>query len=862
MRPLTLAAILSLATTASAALPPPPQNLVDFPISYDPAAPGPFAANSLLPAPAAINGPITVHDGHFYSGDTRTRFVGVNFCFGASFPTHADADIVAVRLARFGINIVRFHHMDTQPFPAGLFDGNTGQLSNEALDRLDYLIAALKKNGIYANINLHVSHSFSRALKLPGADEAPTADKLIDLFDPTLIEAEKNYARTLLTHVNPYTGNAYTAEPAVAMIEINNENSIFTWSGEKGIEDLPAPFLAELQQQWNEWLKNKYTSRDVLETSWNTGVEPLGPNVLNDSPLATAGTPNSAWHLEQHDGAQMSATPLPNNTGVRINTTKLAGPSWHLQFNQSGLALRKNRQYALTFNAAIPATTDSKTPPAPRKIAVSASQAHDPWHNLGLAADATLTTQPRQFTFYFTANDSDDNARISFALGEALGPIDLSNITLTPGGQQGLAPDEDFTGANQEGIPTVRLKSAETPMTPARNHDWFDFLQSVDERYFTTMRDFLKNDLHAHAPITGTIGLGALGTLSQSQMDFVDAHAYWQHPHFPGHQWDPHNWLVPNTPMVDSPTFGTLPGIAAIRVAGKPFTVTEYNHPAPSDWREESVPMLATIAALQDWDAIFLFDYSSSVHYERDHINDFFDIEGDPARMLLMPVAARIFLSGAIHPLPLAAPIDITRAESIDNASRFFYNLWPQLEALHQLTPDVILHRRLAITFDQAPKPIGPAIDNRLSWTTGDPATGQFALHDEHAALFVGFPNNKDIPLGPVHLTDIQSPFLVATLTAQNPTEPLATSNHLLLTLGARVENHNMRWNEDRTTVGTQWGKGPTQIEVLNATLQLPPTYTLTPLDSAGKPLSNPLTGNIDLSTTHTMLYQIDRATQ
>ena len=859
MRPLTIAALLSLATTASAALPAPPQNLVDFPMNYAPTAPGPFAANSLLPAPAAINGPITARDGHFFSGNTRTRFLGVNFCFAASFPTHADADIVAARLARFGINIVRFHHMDTQPYPGGLFEGNTDQLSKEALDRLDYLIAALKKNGIYANLNLHVSHSFSRALKLPGANEAPTADKLIDLFDPTLIEAEKKYARELLTHVNPYTGSAYTAEPAVAMIEINNENSLFTWTGEKGIEDLPAPFLAELQQQWNEWLKNKYPSRDALETAWNAGVEPVGPNILSDSPLATAGQPNSVWHVEQHDGAQMSATPQPDNTGVRLTATKLSGPSWHLQINPSHLSLKKDRQYTLTFNAAVPANADPKNP---RKITISASQAHDPWHNLGLAADATLTAQPRQFTFYFTANDTDNNARISFALGDALGPIDLSNITLTPGGQQGLQPDEDFTGANQQGIPTVRLKSAETPMTPARTHDWFTFLQSVDQNYFTSMRDFLKNDLHAHAPITGTIGLGALGTLSQSQMDFVDAHAYWQHPHFPGRQWDSHNWTVPNTPMVDSPTLGTFPALAAIRVAGKPFAITEYNHPAPSDWREESVPMLATIAALQDWDAIFLFDYSSNAHYERDHINDFFDIEGDPARMLLMPIAARIFLSGAVKPLPTAVPILFTKSESIDNANRFFYNLWPQLEALHHLTPNVLLQQQLVIAFDRTPGNIEGFSTNPLSWTTADPGTGQFTLHDPHAAVYVGFPQNKDIPLGPLTLTHIDSPFLVATLTPQNPTEPLATTNHLLLTLGARVENHNMKWNEDRTTVGTQWGKGPTQIEPINATLQLPTNYTLTPLDSAGNPLNNPLTGTIDLSTTHTMLYQIDRSPQ
>ena len=649
------------------------------------------------------------------------------------------------------------------------------------------------------------------------------------------------------------------------MIEINNENSIFTWTGEKGIEDLPAPFLTELQLQWNDWLKTKYVDRDKLESAWNAGVEPLGPNLLKDTPLSTARQPNSAWRLEQHEGAEISATALPKNTGVRLTTTKLSGPSWHLQFNQPGLTLRKDRQYTLTFNASLPAGADSKTP---RKIAVSASQSHDPWHNLGLSATATLTTAPRQFTFYFTANDSDDNARISFALGDALGPIDLSNITLTPGGQQGLAPEENFSGDNQEGIPTVRLKSAETPMTPARTRDWVTFLQTVDEHYFTSMRDFLKNDLHATAPITGTIGLGALGTLSQSQMDFVDAHAYWQHPHFPGRQWDPHNWLVPNTPMVDSPTFGTLPALAAIRVAGKPFTVTEYNHPAPSDWREESVPMLATIAALQDWDAIFMFDYSSSATYPRDRVDGFFSIEGDPARMLLMPVAARLFLSGAITPLSGAMPIDVSETESIDNASRFFYTLWSQLEALNNLHPADILQHQLSISFT----PIKPSnrhtdTDSHLTWHTADTAAqkdaqGEFALTSPRAAVYVGFPKQKDIPLGPLTLTHITSPFLVATLTASTPTEPLATTSHLLLTLGARVENHNMKWNDSRTSVSTQWGKGPTQIEPLNATLQLPADFSLTPHDSAGKPLGNPRTGNSNLSTTHTMLYRIDRTTQ
>src|SRR5215207_9082338 len=127
----------------------------DFPISYSPDAPGLVSASYLIPKPAGKDGPIVAKGGHFYSGQNRIRFWGVNFAFGGNFPTHEQADKLAQRLSNFGINAVRFHHMDSMPFPGGIFaDQSLTKLSDEALDRLDYFIAALKKQGIYSNLNL------------------------------------------------------------------------------------------------------------------------------------------------------------------------------------------------------------------------------------------------------------------------------------------------------------------------------------------------------------------------------------------------------------------------------------------------------------------------------------------------------------------------------------------------------------------------------------------------------------------------------------------------------------------------------------------------------------------------------------
>ena len=100
------------------------------------------------------------------------------------------------------------------PMAPGAFGADPAKpfhLDPDAVDRQDYLIAALKKRGIYVNINLHVA-------RFP---------KRVSFFDPRVIASEKAYARKLLARINPYTGLSYADDPCVAMIEINNENSLF-----------------------------------------------------------------------------------------------------------------------------------------------------------------------------------------------------------------------------------------------------------------------------------------------------------------------------------------------------------------------------------------------------------------------------------------------------------------------------------------------------------------------------------------------------------------------------------------------------------------------------------------------------------
>src|SRR6516225_8967557 len=81
-----------------------------FVIPWDDASPTLTDVSALNPTPAGQNGSITARDGHFYDGKgQRVRFLGVNLCYRANFPAKADAEKVAARLRKYGINIVRLH---------------------------------------------------------------------------------------------------------------------------------------------------------------------------------------------------------------------------------------------------------------------------------------------------------------------------------------------------------------------------------------------------------------------------------------------------------------------------------------------------------------------------------------------------------------------------------------------------------------------------------------------------------------------------------------------------------------------------------------------------------------------------------
>ena len=286
---------LSAACAAAFALASAADGRFPFVVSYGGADNASSVAH-ILDAPAGKHGFVRVVGHEFVTDAGPIRFNGTNLTGPANFPEHDVADRLAARLARLGVNCVRLHYMDTwytnfmDTRRQCILDDDAKtrrKLSPAQLDKLDYLVAAFKKRGIYVNMNLHVGRTLDARDGVPAG--SPWANKTVGQFHPRCIELQKEYARDLLTHVNKYTGNAYTDEPAVAMIEISNEDrGLVVTRRRNSIKKLAKPYQDELERQWNEWLKKKYRSgtggpRSVA-AAYANGKAPL----LNKLPKASA----------------------------------------------------------------------------------------------------------------------------------------------------------------------------------------------------------------------------------------------------------------------------------------------------------------------------------------------------------------------------------------------------------------------------------------------------------------------------------------------------------------------------------------------------------------------------------------------
>ncbi|KAA5544648.1 hypothetical protein FYK55_10085 [Roseiconus nitratireducens] len=188
-------------------------------------------------------------------------------------------------LAKRGVNMVR-HHGHLAP-------GNDSKLTDvnqKDIDAAWRLVAAMKKQGIYVTLSpywaVSVKANPAWGLKDAGGENLTG----LIFFDEKLQDAYKGWLRQLMTRKNPHTGIPLAEDPAVAIFQIQNEDSLLFWTE----QSIQGEQRKELGRRFAKWLRGKYGSLQKAVQAWGGRADNEGDDFSNDLVM-----PHTIYHLTQ-----------------------------------------------------------------------------------------------------------------------------------------------------------------------------------------------------------------------------------------------------------------------------------------------------------------------------------------------------------------------------------------------------------------------------------------------------------------------------------------------------------------------------------------------------------------------------------
>jgi hypothetical protein len=523
---------------------------------------------------------------------------------------------------------------------------------------------------------------------------------------------------------------------------------------------------------------------------------------------------------------------------LRFSGERRGTASWHLQFYRAHLPLVEGESYHLAFRVRAPRDVAGAAGPIPpaRSLETTAMLAVPDWRNIGMSRTIALSPEWQRVEIAFRPQGTiAGEGRLNFSLRNVPGVVEIADLSLTSGAAPvKLAASETVEAGT---IPLVRGESG----SPA-GEDFLRFLADTDRATAHTLATFIRRELGLKSMLVDTQAYyGGLEGLRReiAESDFIDMHAYWQHPDFPA-GWSKLRFHIDNTTQVAARDGGALGSLAVYRVAGKPFTVSEYNVPAPNDYASEALPMYASIAAAQDWDAIYAYTYLDfSAEWNTDHLLGFFDLAGNPGALSFLPVAALTFRQGLLGartgsdtlllPPPSADREPLTTEGALAHLwSRFVRSGLQDGEPRIAASVMSLVDKKTGDTRgwknageELAPSPPPPERLGSLIWRTEGPHP-EFEIVAPALRVAAGRIAGTSVKLGDVQLTVGDLPRGDASIALVSLDGlPIAESKRMLLVSVARVENTGMKWNDTRTGL-TSWGHGPAVAEYVPLTVTLP----------------------------------------
>jgi len=159
-------------------------------------------------------------------------------------------------------------------------------------------VAAMKKEGIYVTYSPYWAGPARVKPSMGVLDTGGGGNWGLLFFDKKLQAAYKHWMKQVLTEKNPYTGIPLAQDPALAIIQIQNEDSLLFWTS----QGIKGSAKKELRRQFGEFLAKKYGSLEKAKQAWG-GAAPSadqdGPDNFAQGEVALY----IIWQLTQRGGS-------------------------------------------------------------------------------------------------------------------------------------------------------------------------------------------------------------------------------------------------------------------------------------------------------------------------------------------------------------------------------------------------------------------------------------------------------------------------------------------------------------------------------------------------------------------------------
>ncbi|MBL7998560.1 MAG: hypothetical protein JNL32_07990 [Candidatus Kapabacteria bacterium] len=809
--------------------------------------------------PITQNGRIELKDGHFFTRDgKRVRMFGTILSGEACFPDSATAIIVAAKLRALGFNAVRMKNFDysasnSNSILQNTSTGNSNGFDSNQVKRLDWFIYQLKQNGVYVNLCLHSNRTARSGDAIPRRDSLPANGVIMNYFEPALQSEYKKFVARLLNLTNRYTGVQYKNEPAIALLDLDEGNSLYiSWinnhvnhRSDGGSSILSFNNSRYIDTLWTRWLLTKYTNEAGIRAAWTFTPQNLS-NVIKLNGGFEPDLYSSTWIMSAFAGganAVVERDQVDKKEGTYSLKIIIATPGTaetNIQYYNNEPVLQKYAQYEVKFWA---------------KTNVASRTARFVVGNLSVRD--TLTTAWKEYSYRFRSSVNG-----------------ATRFTVQAGGQNGTIWIDDVRVTAQVETPFITGDTVSTFKLRRLRYDgfntfphkrWMDVLQfyhTAMERYNQNMIQYIKDSLQCAALVSTQNSISNANDIYAMRFgDFTTATTQWDFrrriPNSPSDTM----WYVLNDAMLANKTGGLIANATRAKIKDKPLVINAHTMPFPYENINELSTLTPFYYAYHDADGYFLNYYSATrpgltsttvsknLHYE---------MSGNSPLNATIPFASYLFKNGLIQPAQTVIPIRHTaeaisaptlhqfgsyflesnndnriplfRRTEIDSFAASLQTFRPQLEIPALADPNGIVNTRNLISDTE-----------ELLWNADDTL---FTAITPRAVVLNGVLRGKVLqPTNDLSIERKDNGRFGTIAFVSADTLPINESPNIILTLSTRAANVNAQWDGDSTTY-RNWGLAEIQTEAMGIDVSMRSQYDsllIFPLDSLGRRRSAPI---------------------